>query len=161
MPFRAAIAAGVASIMTAHVFMPALDEARPATLSSRIVTGLLRKELGFGGLVFTDDLEMKAISASWPVPEAAVEAIAAGCDAVLVCGTNHDLQAQTIEALIHATETERLPRTRIDDAILHHRLARDRFLPELPSRPRTARELSALLGRGQHELVAADMRRFA
>ncbi len=160
-PFRAAVAAGVASMMTAHVFMPALDEESPATLSSRIVTGLLRGELGFDGLVFTDDLEMKAISATRTVPDAAVQAITAGCDAVLVCGTDHDVQAQTIEALIHAAEDERILRTRLDDALLHHRVARERFLSEPPLRPRSARELKALLGSGEHQLVAAEMRRFA
>ena len=160
-PFRAAIAAGVASMMTAHVFMPALDEDAPATLSSRIVTGLLRGELGFDGLVFTDDLEMKAISATRTIPDAAVQAMTAGCDAVLVCGTDHDVQAQTIEALIHAAEDDRIPRTRLDDAIRHHRVARARFLSEPPSRPRSARELGALLGSGEHQRVAAEMRRFA
>ena len=62
MPFRAAIEAGVATIMTAHVFVPALDEQRPATLSRRIVTGLLREELEFEGVILSDDLEMKAIA---------------------------------------------------------------------------------------------------
>ena len=60
--------------------------------------GLLRDELGFDGLVFTDDMEMKAIAARMPVPDAAVQAIAAGCDAVLVCSGNHDLQVATLEA---------------------------------------------------------------
>ena len=64
MPFKAAIDAGVASIMTAHILIPALDEERPATLSPRIVDGLLKKKLGFDGLVLSDDLEMKAISAT-------------------------------------------------------------------------------------------------
>ena len=61
-PFREAIAAGVAFIMTAHVLVPSLDEERPATLSPRIVHGLLRDELGFDGVILSDDLEMKAIA---------------------------------------------------------------------------------------------------
>ena len=65
-PFRAAIEAGVASIMTAHVFLPALDELRPATLSTRIVSGMLREELSFEGLIFSDDLEMNAVTAHTP-----------------------------------------------------------------------------------------------
>lgn len=161
LPFKAAIAAGVSSVMTGHVFMPALDEDAPATLSSRIVTGLLRKELGFDGLVFTDDMEMKAISAHHGVPDAAVRAIGAGCDAVLVCGTDHDLQAQTIEAIIHAVEDERLPRTRIDDAIAHHRVARMRFMAAPPVRPKSARELRLAVGTSEHQAIAEDMRRFA
>jgi beta-N-acetylhexosaminidase len=62
LPFRAAIAAGVAGIMTGHLLVPALDEARPATISPAIVTGLLRQDLGFEGVVFTDDLDMKGIA---------------------------------------------------------------------------------------------------
>src|SRR5438270_1567465 len=89
-PFKAAIEAGVASIMTAHVFVPALDEDRPATLSTRIITGLLRKELGFAGVILSDDLEMKALAAGdRSVPDAAVEAIAAGCDGVLICSGDY------------------------------------------------------------------------
>src|SRR3954464_8805461 len=62
LPFKAAIEAGVATIMTAHVFMPALDERQPATLSKRIVTGLLRDELEYPGVILSDDLEMKALA---------------------------------------------------------------------------------------------------
>ena len=79
-PFRAAIKTGVAFIMTAHVLVPSLDEERPATLSRAIVQGMLRDELGFQGVILSDDLEMKAIAKSYPVPDAAVQAIAAGCD---------------------------------------------------------------------------------
>src|SRR5947208_4692883 len=67
-PFKAAADAGVAAIMTAHVFVPALDDARPATLSRRIVTDVLRGELRFDGVIFSDDLEMKAIAATREVP---------------------------------------------------------------------------------------------
>src|SRR5687767_13952151 len=84
-PFRAAIAADVAFIMTAHVLVPSLDEERPATLSPRIVRGMLRDELGFQGVIVGDDLEMKAVARQYTVPEAAVQAIAAGCDGLLIC----------------------------------------------------------------------------
>ena len=82
-PFREAIKAGVAFIMTAHVLVPSLDEEKPATLSRRIVQGMLRDELGFHGVILSDDLEMKAIAKTYAVPDAAVQAIAAGCDGVL------------------------------------------------------------------------------
>src|SRR3954469_26002932 len=81
-PFKAAIAAGVASIMTAHILIPSLDEELPGTLSPRIVDGLLKQELGFQGLVLSDDLEMKAISGRYGHSDATIRAIAAGCDAV-------------------------------------------------------------------------------
>src|SRR5437870_8912576 len=79
-PFRAAIEAGVATIMTAHVLVPALDETRPATLSKRLVTGFLRDELQYDGVIVSDDLEMKALANDYQVPESAVLAIEAGCD---------------------------------------------------------------------------------
>jgi beta-N-acetylhexosaminidase len=83
-PFKA-LHAQLPCIMTAHVVFDALDPGVPATLSRRIVSDVLRGELGFTGLVWSDDLEMKAISERWGVPDAACAAIEAGCDAVLIC----------------------------------------------------------------------------
>src|SRR5262249_25731945 len=71
-PFKAAIAADVATIMTAHVFVPSLDETRPATLSRRVVTDVLRRELRYEGVILSDDLEMKAIATDYAVPVASV-----------------------------------------------------------------------------------------
>jgi beta-N-acetylhexosaminidase len=85
-PFRAA-AGTVGSMMSAHIVFRALDPDRPATLSRRVITGLLRDELRYDGLVVSDDLEMKAIADHWSVGAAAVEAIRAGCDLVLICKT--------------------------------------------------------------------------
>jgi len=86
-PFARAIAQGVPAIMTAHVVCEALDPALPATLSPRVIGDCLRRELGYGGFVISDDLEMKAIADHFQVGGAAVQAIAAGCDACLVCAT--------------------------------------------------------------------------
>jgi beta-N-acetylhexosaminidase len=74
-PFKAAIAAGVAAIMTAHILIPALDQENPGTLSKTIVDGMLKTRLGFQGLVLSDDLEMKAITARYSHSEATVRAI--------------------------------------------------------------------------------------
>src|SRR5205807_1021954 len=74
-PFRAAIAADIGAIMTSHILFPALDPDRPATVSRRILTGLLRDELGFEGLIITDCLEMDAIRNGIGTPQAAVEAL--------------------------------------------------------------------------------------
>jgi len=156
-PFRAAIAAGVASMMSCHVLVPAFDEGRPGTLSPTIVQGLLRDELGFDGLVFTDDMEMKAIAARMPVPDACVAAIAAGCDAVLVCSGNHDLQAATIEALIRAVESGELPYPRVEQALARQRRAKERFLQSVPA---PAGLLTHVLGTGEHQAVADQMARF-
>src|SRR5207302_1928499 len=82
---RAAVAAGVRAVMTAHLLVPAWDSA-PATLSRPILTGRLREELGFGGLVITDGLEMAAIRATVGLAAGAVAALAAGADALCVGG---------------------------------------------------------------------------
>jgi beta-N-acetylhexosaminidase len=160
-PFKAAIEAQVASIMTAHVFLPALDDERPATLSRRIVSGLLRGELKFEGLILSDDLEMKALANRHAVPAAAVLAVEAGCDGLLVCSGDHDAQAAALEALIHAVEQQRLGFTRVEEALDRHRRAKERFLTAaVAARPPQARELRQLLGRDDHRAIADEMSRF-
>ncbi|MGH7408931.1 MAG: beta-N-acetylhexosaminidase, partial [Candidatus Methylomirabilales bacterium] len=96
-PFRAAVAAQVASIMTAHVRYPALDPDLPATLSPQILT-LLRRDLGFDGVVISDDLLMQAITKTWPVEEAAVLALEAGADTVLLAA-DASAQARALAAV--------------------------------------------------------------
>jgi beta-N-acetylhexosaminidase len=162
LPFRAAIEAGVATIMTAHVLMPALDEARPATLSKRIITGLLREELGFQGVILSDWLGMKAVADGYSIPAAAVLAIEAGCDGVLLCQEGHDVQVQTLEALIHAVEQERLGLSRVEDALMRQQRAKERFLgAAVASRPPSAKRLRDILGRDEHRAIAEEMARFA
>lgn len=160
-PFRAAIEADVASIMTAHILIPAYDTAQPATLSKAIVDMLLKKRLGYSGLVLTDDIEMKAISARYGVPEATVGAIAAGCDAVLMCGTSQEPQFAALEAVIRAVEDGTLPLTRVEDALARHRRVKERFLAPARPRPLTGSALRAALGGDEHQAVAAEMARFA
>jgi beta-N-acetylhexosaminidase len=160
-PFRAAIAAQVATIMTAHVFMPALDDRRPASLSRRIVNGLLREELQYDGVILSDDLEMKAIAAEYAVPQAAVMAIAAGCDGVLVCSGDHHTQAAALEALIHAIESGELQATRVEDALQRQRRAKERFLAApVGPRPLRGAALRDALGRDAHRAVADEMAGF-
>ncbi len=115
-PFRAAIAAGISSIMTTHIMFPALDPERPSTLSPAIITGLLRNELGFDGVVVTDCMEMKAIADVWGTPEAAVMAIEAGVDLVLVCHTRSTQQAAR-EAILKAVNDGRIPESRLDESV--------------------------------------------
>lgn len=163
-PFREAIEAGVAAVMTAHILVPALDEERPATLSPAIVDGMLKKKLGFGGLVLSDDLGMNAISKRYGVPEATVAAIAAGCDAVLMCGATQEPQLAALEAVIYAVEQGTLPLPRVEDALARHRRVKERFLATdsaQRSRPLEGRALRAVLGRDEHQAVAAEMARFA
>jgi beta-N-acetylhexosaminidase len=161
LPFKAAIEAQVATIMTAHVFMPALDEKRPATLSKRIVTGLLREELHYEGVILSDDLEMKALANDYAVRASAVLAIEAGCDGVLICSGDHDAQAAALEALIHAVEVQDVPAARVEDALARQRRAKERFLaaPAVP-RPLGAKALRQVLGRDEHRAIADEMSRF-
>ncbi len=160
-PFRAAIEARVATIMTAHVLVPALDERRPATLSKRVVTGLLREEMGYEGVILSDDLEMKALAPNYPLPSSAVLAIEAGCDGVLICGGDHDLQADALEALIHAVEDERLPLSRVEDALTRQQRAKERFLAaSVTPRPLGGKALRQVLGRDEHRAIADEMARF-
>ena len=134
-PFREAIAEGVAFIMTAHVLVPSFDEEKPATLSRRIVHDLLRTELGYEGVIVSDDLEMQALARTYTAADAAVQAIAAGCDGILICraqasdrSRDIDVQADVLEALVHAVEDGRVPYTRVEDALTRHRRAKERFL---------------------------------
>jgi beta-N-acetylhexosaminidase len=159
-PFRAAIEARVATIMTAHVFLPALDEHVPATLSRRIVTALLRDELQFDGVILSDDLEMKAIARDYAVPTAAVMAIDAGCDGALICSGDTAIQYAALEEMVHAVEDERLSRSRVDDALTRQQRAKERFLAA-PAAPRLrGPALRAALGRDEHQAIAGEMARF-
>lgn len=159
-PFEAAIGAGVATIMTAHVLVPSLDQMRPASLSRLIVTGLLRQELHYDGVILSDDLEMKAIASGYTVPEAAVMAIEAGCDGALICSGDHDTQAAALEALVHAVEDDRLPIARVEDALARQRRAKERFLaPLAAAKPPTGRALREALGRDEHRAIAEEMAR--
>ncbi|MEB3168570.1 MAG: glycoside hydrolase family 3 N-terminal domain-containing protein, partial [Synechococcaceae cyanobacterium] len=112
-PFRAAIAAGVAAVMTAHLQLPALDAERPATLSAAVLTDLLRRDLGFEGLVVTDALVMEAIAAHHGAGEAAVLALEAGADLVLMPA---DADA-ALSAIAAAIEAGRLSLERLEASL--------------------------------------------
>ena len=104
---------------------------------------------------------MKAIAAQYAVPAAAMQAVDAGCDAVLICSGDHDTQAAALEALIHAVEDQGLALTRVDDALKRHRRAKERFLAaEVAVRPPLARQLRERIGRDDHRAVADEMSRF-
>jgi beta-N-acetylhexosaminidase len=114
------------SMMTAHVVYGALDADLPATLSHAICTDMLRGELGFGGVLFSDDLEMKALT--MPTGEAAVRAVTAGCDVLLVC-SRADLAAEAHEALVREAEKSPAFRARCEDAFARGIALRKRVPP--------------------------------
>ncbi|MFF5233804.1 glycoside hydrolase family 3 protein [Dactylosporangium sp. NPDC000521] len=117
-PFRAAIAAGVRAVMSAHLRVPALDPDLPATLSPRIMTDLLRGELGFQGLIVTDGIEMRAISDRFGFAQATVLALAAGADAICVGGDHADEDTANLlrDAIVAAVRSGELPESRLADA---------------------------------------------
>lgn len=117
-PFRAAVAAGSKAVMSAHILVPALDPDQPATLSRRILTGLLREELGYEGLIVTDGMEMQAISATYGIERGSVLAIAAGADAICVGGGLADEQTviKLRDTLVAAVRSGELAEERLADA---------------------------------------------
>lgn len=117
-PFKECMAAGADAIMSAHVYFPALEKKEnvPATLSHSVMTGLLREELGFDGVITTDCMEMDAIAKRIGTVEGCVQAVEAGVDFVMVSHL-HDLQEQTVIRLAEAVESGRISERRIDESI--------------------------------------------
>ena len=131
-PFRACKGT-IPSIMTAHVLFDALDKDVPATLSKRVITGLLREELGYDGVIVSDDLEMKAVAAHWGIADSAVRAIEAGCDLLLVCSSLTELEAAE-SALAKRAEANEAFRSRLEEAAGRVLQMRKRY----PVRPRVS-----------------------
>lgn len=114
-PFREAARAGLDSLMSAHLVVTSIDPDVPATLSSAVCTDLLRHEIGYAGVLFSDDLEMRAVSDAREVEDNAVMAIAAGCDALLVC-KSEELADRAHVALVREAEKSEAFRARCAEA---------------------------------------------
>jgi beta-N-acetylhexosaminidase len=128
-PFRAAIAANVASIMTAHIVFPALDEKVPATASHRIITGLLREELGYDGVVVSDAIDMAGFKESLGVEAGVVAAVNAGVDLVLACNSE-ELEVQALAILQKAGEAGELDKEMVARAQARVMNLKDKYLKE-------------------------------
>jgi beta-N-acetylhexosaminidase len=115
-PFKAAIDAGVQAIMTGHSIYPAYDEKYPTTLSEKILTGLLREELGFDGVIVSDAIGMAAILKKWPLPQACVMAIKAGVDTILL-KADDESRTQCFFGVRQAVKKGELPLDRLDNAV--------------------------------------------
>ncbi|MET7399811.1 glycoside hydrolase family 3 protein [Dactylosporangium sp. NPDC005572] len=158
-PFRAAIEAGVLAVMSAHLRVPAIDADLPATLSRRIMTDLLRGELGFDGLIVTDGIEMRAISDRFGIARATVMALAAGADAICVGGDHADEETATMlrDAIVAAVRAGELPEERLTDAAA--RVARlagwSAAAPKIAPDPRAA-ELGLSAARRALRITAPD-----
>lgn len=162
-PFRAAIESGVDAIMTAHVTFPAVDPTPglPATLSHRTLTGLLREELGHEGLIVTDAMEMQAITANFGIAEAAVRAVEAGADIVLVAWPNDWYDAvRVIQALLAAARSGRISQERIDASV--ERILRLKFKRGLfDFKPLDVAEVPDHVGRPEDHALAREIARSA
>ncbi|WP_336207563.1 glycoside hydrolase family 3 protein [Nonomuraea sp. LPB2021202275-12-8] len=115
-PFRAAVEAGVRSIMCGHLLVPALDPAMPATLSHAVLTELLRGELGFDGMLVTDAIEMRAVAAMFGPGEIAVRALTAGADAICVGESTEESLHEMRDAIVAAVRAGALPEERLAEA---------------------------------------------
>lgn len=133
-PFRAAIAAGAPLVMTAHVLFPAWDEAVPATMSERILRGVLRDQLGFQGVVVSDDLEMKAVRGRYPIKHQLDLATRATVD-VFLCCSEVELQWQVFESLVRLQEADKVHDDLAIDAVARLTALRRRFLLPPPPVP--------------------------
>lgn len=140
-PFRHVIAQGSrgpATLMTAHVLYPALDGRFPATLSSAILSDLLRGQLRFDGVVLTDDMEMHAIIDHYGIGEASIRAFQAGADIILIC-KDRDRAVTAMEALQTAVQNGTISEARVDASLRRIAQVKARFLhPYKPADPSTA-----------------------
>jgi len=153
-PFKAAVEAGVASVMTAHVIYTPIDE-YPGTLSREIIDGILRKRLGFDGLVMSDDMQMKAISEHYGFDDSLILSANAGVDLFWICHSA-DLQNRAIDVLIKAAESGKLPRQRLEEA--------SRRLDEVMAKyvkPAAAKLDSSVIGTAEHQAVARRIQELA
>lgn len=151
-PFREVIRAGVPSILAAHLVCPALDPTAPSSLSRVIVTDILRAELGFDGVVASDDMEMGAILTRFDIGEAAVRFLEAGGDLVLVC-RDADLQRQAIAATESAVRSGRLSERRVQASL--SRLARFRSHIAPPPVAVGVETARSIFGAGEHQALLA------
>jgi beta-N-acetylhexosaminidase len=149
-PFRRAAAAKLPMIMTAHVVFAALDAARPATLSEQVVTGLLRGKLGYHGVVVSDDLDMRAIAGHMGADHAAVAAVRAGCDVLLLC-CDEGNQALAAEGLAKEAERDADFRRRIGEAAARVRAMKLAHATKLAALPPLSREV---VGSYEHRRLA-------
>jgi beta-N-acetylhexosaminidase len=114
--FQAGIDAGASALMTAHTIFPAYDEEYPATLSKKILTDLLRGEMGFDGIIVSDAIGMAAILKKWPLPQACAMAIKAGVDHILL-KADDESRSQCLFGIKMAVENGELSEERVDDAV--------------------------------------------
>ncbi len=155
-PFRAGIEAGAAAVMTSHIELPGLepDPARPATLSQRIVTDLLREEMGFDGLIYTDSMRMRGVTDLVSASEAAVGAVDAGHDVVV----HSPDDAAAFDGLKQAVERGQISQARLDASVRRILAAKAR-LGLHRTRAVSLDTVPLVVGTRPHRAVAAEVSR--
>ncbi len=149
-PFRRAVAQGVVSMMTAHVLYRALDPELPATLSPAIITNFLRQELQYNGVVLTDDLEMHAIIDHYGMEDAAVRAVLAGCDVLLIC-KDRDREVSAFEAVEQTVEAGTISPERLDQSVARIARLKNRFVASY--KPVTISDAMLIAGCRTHQAL--------
>lgn len=149
-PFRHAIAQGVVTMMTAHVLYRALDNQLPATLSPTIITNLLRDELRYDGVVLTDDLEMHAIIDHYGVEDAAVRAVLAGCDVLLIC-KDRDREVAAFNAIEQAVASGVISTERLNQSVARIARVKKRFIT--PYKPALISDARLIAGCRTHQAL--------
>jgi len=149
-PFRHAVAQGVATVMTAHVLYRALDEKLPATLSSMIITDLLRHNMRYDGMVLTDDLEMHAIIDHYGIEDAAVRAVLAGCDVLLIC-KDRDREVAAFTAIEQAVASGIISIERLNLSVARIVRVKERFVA--PYKPALISDARLIVGCRTHQAL--------
>jgi beta-N-acetylhexosaminidase len=154
-PFRRATAAGIATLMTAHVLYKTLDDRLPATLSPDVITHLLREQMRYDGVVLTDDLEMHAIVDHYGPGDAAVRAFLAGCDMLLIC-KERDREIAAFEAVEKAVASGAIVTARLDQSVARIQRIKQRYL--LPYRPAVISDAKLIAGCRTHQALLQSIR---
>jgi beta-N-acetylhexosaminidase len=141
--------------MTAHVLYKAMDGRLPATLSPEIITHLLRDQMQYDGVVLTDDLEMHAIVDHYGPGDAAVRAVVAGCDILLIC-KERDREIAAFEALEQAVASGTIDTARLDLSVARIQRMKQRYL--LPYRPAVVSEAKLIAGCRTHQALLESIR---
>jgi beta-N-acetylhexosaminidase len=142
-------------MMTAHVLYKALDDQHPATLSPAIITDLLRREFRYDGVVLTDDLEMQAVADHYGVGDAAVRAILAGCDVVLVC-KDRVREVAAFEAVEQAVASGTISAERLEQSVSRILRLKERFL--VPHKPVLVSDAKLVAGCRSHHALLQSIR---
>lgn len=165
-PFRDAAESGVAALMTAHVLYPALDPDWPATLSVPILNDLLRREMGYDGLIVTDNMEMRGVWGRYAPAQLTRRAVEAGCDLFIGGGggldgrhPQTDIQFELMETLARQIEAGEVDAGRAEASLARTRRVKSAILPQ--AAPAETGELSSLIGAPAHRALAEELARAA